>query len=792
MKSLLIFALIAISLQACTPFIVNQHSLTEQGPGPLLNGQCEGIHDNPVSGAVTCIIPDAEDPNKIMIGTTNGGIWKIDNAITFQASWRPVSDNLPSMSISSITRGDFSGQVYYASVARTSSFLRLGGPLVGIMKSIDGGENWSVLSSDLNNIPVFDVEHAFYNPGYAPTAENGEYINLGNGLGTTYAATDRGLFITYDESNFNLAPQIPASLVTDIISVGKGNEFYVAIPGDSVYFSNDFGQTFKGLNIDVKNAENIKLALTDEFLIVAQADTANLNTMCRVDVVNRLDLITVVINNEGPYTLEDFGSSRVGPFTSDQKQFHFSLTTFQREDGSVEIFIGGVLNKATFFGSTGQSDYSGRIFMGVLDPNNNIIWKHIVGNGAHNTAPHADSRAMAIDADGNLLQACDGGIYKFLRTNPETSNIRKWISINHDLRISEVTRVAWDAQNDAIIAGLQDNGSAEQITSAFGAEPKIWSDAKLATFFGFTFQNAVGDGYAVNVDNQHSPPIRYIMLNHFTDLYKREYNEINPPFVAPWNRYGFNYNCFFNNCALHENDKNEVSIDTNTGVFPFELNVVNPSKFVIGGFAIYEFKERGDQMYVVDSSQTTTLTSAIAYGHPANEEMLYYAKLSDLVIKQRPNSESEIITKQVFTTPTSIPDMAIDIDNPENLFVVTSARTLLKIENFSSDEMTVTNLNFQPFETTSAPTLLNTVNSFKVTIEGEERSVLLVGCLGGVYVFNNQFDTNSWLKIADNFPNVIITDVKYYKEDDILVIGTLGRGVWTMEEFSSKIPELDR
>lgn len=778
-------------MTSCTPFIVNQSSLTEQGPGPLINGQCEGILDNSVAGAVNCILPDPTDPNKIIIGTTNGGIWKIDNAVQFGASWRLVSDNLPSMSISSIVNVDYDENIFYAGVATTSSFGRLGGPLVGILKSSDQGETWNVLSNNFRGFQVLDVEHAFYNPGFNPSLQNGVYSDFGNGLGTTYAATDRGLFISYDENTFTAAPQIPQSRVSDIINVGKGYEFYVAIPGDSVYFSNDFGQSFTSLNVNVKSAINVKLALTNNFLVIAQADTADLNTFAVVDVVNRMDRVTVLAGNPGPSTSEDFGSTTVGPFTSPQKLTHFSLTTYDREDGTVEIFIGGVVNKHLLFGSTGQSGYSGRIFIGLLN-NNNIEWKPIVGNGASGTAPHADSRFMAIDANNDLLQGCDGGIYKFNRNIPETSNLRKWITLNHNLKNLEVTRVAWDAQNNVIIAGLQDNGSAEQMISAFADEEKIWTDARLSTFFGFNFSTAVGDGYAVNVDNQHQPPIRYIMQNHFTSLSMREYNEINPAFVFPWNRYGFHYNCFGDNCALNSADNNPNAIKDDIGVFPFELNAIDQSKFVIGARAIYGFTNRGGEMEVIDSSQTQSLTSAIAYGHPDNEDMLYFAKISDTLIARRSSSNGNILRKQIFSTPTSVLDMAIDIDNPDNLFLATNSNQVLKVENFASTDMTITNLNFQPFESTNPPTLLNTINSFKLTINEVENSILLVGCLGGVYVKNDQFGNTNWLKLADNFPNVIITDVKYYPEDDILLIGTLGRGVWTIANFSNHIPALER
>ena len=51
-------------------------------------------------------------------------------------------------------------------------------------------------------------------------------------------------------------------------------------------------------------------------------------------------------------------------------------------------------------------------------------WENVVCNGANGTSPHADSRFMTFDADGNLLQANDGGIARLV--SPNTPAMRRW------------------------------------------------------------------------------------------------------------------------------------------------------------------------------------------------------------------------------------------------------------------------------------------------------------------------------------------------------------------------------
>src|SRR5262249_43452386 len=129
-------------------------------------------------------------------------------------------------------------------------------------------------------------------------------------------------------------------------------------------------------------------------------------------------------------------------------------------------------------------------------------WTSVVDAGANNTAPHADSRAMVFD-NGNLLEACDGGIYRLV--NPNTPATRVWSSASGNLGTAEFHSVAYDPVSHVIIGGLQDNGYVVQ--SAPGSP--TWSE----------FMSGDGGVVAVDSDQAAHPgtSIRYSSIQFFGD-----------------------------------------------------------------------------------------------------------------------------------------------------------------------------------------------------------------------------------------------------------------------------------
>src|SRR5262249_12270527 len=61
--------------------------------------------------------------------------------------WRPMSDNQPSLSISSLALdpNDLNGNTLWAGTGSLSSGFNYGGSPIGLLKTTDGGQTWTVL-----------------------------------------------------------------------------------------------------------------------------------------------------------------------------------------------------------------------------------------------------------------------------------------------------------------------------------------------------------------------------------------------------------------------------------------------------------------------------------------------------------------------------------------------------------------------------------------------------------------------------------------------------------------------
>src|SRR3954453_7223726 len=93
-------------------------SWVEQGPGPILNGDVQGMgaQHGSVAGAIEVLAPDPSNPDVLYAGTVNGGIWKTTNASSASPTWVPLTDHLPSLAISDLafSPADTSHRTLYA------------------------------------------------------------------------------------------------------------------------------------------------------------------------------------------------------------------------------------------------------------------------------------------------------------------------------------------------------------------------------------------------------------------------------------------------------------------------------------------------------------------------------------------------------------------------------------------------------------------------------------------------------------------------------------------------------
>jgi photosystem II stability/assembly factor-like uncharacterized protein len=184
------------------------------GPLAIVNGQTYGGARVIVTGRVTEIVSHPTDPLTIYVATARGGIWKTtDGGVT----WSPMSDNAISLAIGSLGIAPSSPSTLYAGTGEGNIyFYALSFPLdsinasyngSGIIKSIDGGVNWTTQAAALF------TGSCFYRIKVHPT--NANFV---------FAASNKGLYRTTDGGTTwvqmtNGLPAISASVIaaTDVV-----------------------------------------------------------------------------------------------------------------------------------------------------------------------------------------------------------------------------------------------------------------------------------------------------------------------------------------------------------------------------------------------------------------------------------------------------------------------------------------------------------------------------------------------------------------------------------------------
>jgi hypothetical protein len=137
------------------------------------------------------------------------------------------------------------------------------------------------------------------------------------------------------------------------------------------------------------------------------------------------------------------------------------------------VFISGDRQNSPFPNTNGCNAFSGTLARWT-----GTAWENAVCNGANATSPHADSRFIAFDADGNLLQTNDGGIVRLV--SPNSPGNRLWVPVDGNLRPAEIHSVAYDPLSTVTFGGLQDNGTAYQLTpGAFPGNTLLGGDGAV-------------------------------------------------------------------------------------------------------------------------------------------------------------------------------------------------------------------------------------------------------------------------------------------------------------------------
>jgi len=703
-----------------------------QGPGPATDGQVEnvqeqgsGVVDDQVVGAIHTVAAHPTNANVLYAGATNGGIWKTTNAQAASPAWTPLTD-----SGATWTQLNPSGVMSGATIVAASN--RFFGNQ-GVFRSANTGASFSNICGT-GSLPAscaaFDLvgDPNTLTKIYAAVFDNGAAFRA-----TIHRSDDIGATWT----NITTGP-----LDTALAAGGS------AVNNIEIAVSPVTGRLYAAV---LRNGQVSFIGYTD----------------------NPMDASPTWVAMDLPLTQESNGDTEgLNPREKPGSQggIHFSI----RADPTSAniIYVGGDRQDLPFPNFIGAVDYSGRLFRGdtTIAPTGGVPspqWDHLThsdsivaipgGGAANSSSPHADSREMVFDANGNLVEVDDGGIYR--RTSP-AANTGDWFSINGDIQTTEMHDVAYDTNSNVILSGNQDTGTTFQ------------SVPDNATWFS----KSTADGGDVAVDTitlvGSNQSIRYSSFQNLGGFRRSTWDASN-------SQVGFDT---FPDLTLSGPGEN---LSTQF-VTPVELNAVDPTRIIIGGSnGPYESTDQGETIVDLNGPGVTDGVNGfsgdlIAYGGfqsgIPNEDVLYVGSGSDVLI--RTASGGSLTASGTYPGTGFVRDIVLDPSDWAKAFVIDSSNVFMTVDagatwsNITGDLVTEGLTDFRALE----------------YAEGADDCLFVAG-LGGVFATFESDGFTDYAKFGSDLANAPVYDLDYDPADDVLVAGTMGRGAWKIANIKGCSPD---
>ena len=119
--------------------------------------------------------PNDSEFNKVWAGSVSGGLWYNNDITDENSSWISVSDFCDNLSVSKIVYDPNNTNIFYVGTGEANTaittYRESSSKGIGIWKTIDGGENWTLLSSTSEFDYITDIE--------IKATENGSVIYAG-------------------------------------------------------------------------------------------------------------------------------------------------------------------------------------------------------------------------------------------------------------------------------------------------------------------------------------------------------------------------------------------------------------------------------------------------------------------------------------------------------------------------------------------------------------------------------------------------------------------------------------
>lgn len=676
-----------------------------RGPAPTASAQVRVPPDNEVSGAVHVMVAHPTNADILFAGSVNGGVWRTRNATAARPSWTPLTDAMPSQSIGAIAfdTTDAAFQTLLVGTGRWSNFAQRGDDEIGLYRTTNAGDSWTQLGAT-----------TFLGQKLVGVVARGNTLIAASisPNGGLYKSTDTGLTWTLISGTAGLPTGPIVSLVEDR---NAPNRIVVGVRGAApkVLISNDLGVSWTDVSTGITGLTGTGTTMRFSFGPGSVLFAAMING----SVVSNI------------FRSADIGASWTAlavPAVHPGSQGSTNTALVADPSNANVVFISGDrITASPFTGNVARIDASQPIATQAA---------FVVDGGSNNTAPHADSRFMVFDANGNLLESDDGGIYRL--SNPNAST-RLWSSVIGNLNVMEIHSIAQDTITNAIIIGTQDNGTHQE---------RVVGDPRWVWING-------GDGGDVAVDSTSlgaTGSYRFMSSQNLGGFRRSQYSALNTLLA---------------NLAMPGLAAGDPQFVT-----PIELNVTNPGRLLIGGLNnLYESSNA--------NSGSPTLTSlgapgsnrnAVAYGAANDPDAIYVGK-NAAIFKRVGAAGAITATTALPAGAAAITDVAIDPDNSQRVYAIDDNQVFRSTDGGTTWADVTGNL----------PTVSAADFRSVEYIANTEGDGIVIGSRSGVYFAGA--DANVWERLGSGMPDVLIFDLRYQRTQRLLIAGSLGRGAWVYE-----------
>jgi autotransporter-associated beta strand protein len=746
---------------------VSAQTFRSEGPAPsqgdwetIQSRDVPGVGEGTVSGAVQAVLPDPNNPNRIFIGSTTGGVWRTaDNG----ATWTPLTDKAASLSIGSLAFDPANTNIIVAGVGATSngsvgSFQA--GRLTGLLYTDNGGATWTAIDRGLAGKSIVGV------------AVRGDLMLAAAAFPNNLVRGGGGLFISEAGVDFTPVNGIPLDKpVTALAADGASSTtFYASVSGAGLYRSTNSGRDWALVSVTgISTAHDLRVMTgkaAGSLVVAAYRDGKVTGIALTKDAGQTWSALPVPTPNTG------------------QAQTNLALA-IDPSDPDV-VYFGGAASAqdrnwtlAGYKLVAGQDGQPGTVTPITLEGTSDF------------SAPHADARAFVFDQNGRMLMGGDGGVYTLSSSDSGLS----WSGLNSSqLSLREANAIAYDAISKRIVVAAQDTGAA------------IQNGSRTAGYF--PVQGADGTNAVVNDRTLKAQGLSavYTSTQGLGGLSRQTFDAsgrlIGTQFfnVGPTGANRLNFEA--DDYAVDEEEKDDQNSQASLPHFSqMALNKVDPTRIAFGTNYVYTTTDpgaKGTTMALLNRGEAGSQIGAVrtvAFGTLDNPDAVLAASLFQI---DKANAEGRIY-----------------------LSLSNKGGTLEQLTNYPSSTLTPTSVVFDAryvnyFYVANGGTLQGTANrgdvfkdlTPKLTPLGIERPLALdfisTNGVNALVVGGLRTDETkqsplavveasstgalidaSWRAFGKELPNTMVSALAFSNDADVLVASMWGRGMWTLYDVTS-------